>query len=272
MTYYVVYIFEMAGLTGNVNLVSSGVQYALFIIFTTVVFFFIDKAGRRPLLIFGALGMGICQFTVGGIMGKYGKIVPGGIIVDGTRNGNVIIQVEGAPAHTIIAFCYLLIIIYSLTLAPVAWVYAAEIWSLETRATGMALSAVANWLFNFALGLYLPPAFINITYKIFIVFGVLCFAAAIQAYFTYPETCGKTIEEIELLFSPGGPKAWQTKVGGSRLEAEIEAVRERKTRDDGSYGTAFGIEHDDIEKIGESRVEVEHAEGGGENVKSEESV
>ena len=35
-TYYVVYIFLMAGLTGNVNLLASGVQYALFIVFTTV--------------------------------------------------------------------------------------------------------------------------------------------------------------------------------------------------------------------------------------------
>jgi hypothetical protein len=63
----------------------------------------------------------------------------------------------------------------------------------------MGLTAVANWLFNFALGLFLLPAFVNITYKIFIIIGVLCFGAAVQAYFTYPETCGKAIEEIELL-------------------------------------------------------------------------
>ena len=222
MTYYVVYVFEMAGLTGNINLISSGVQYALFIIFTSVIFFYIDKAGRCHLLIFGAIGMGTCQFVVGGLMGRYGKLVPGGI--DG--NANVIIQVEGAPAHTIIAFCYILIIIYALTLAPVAWVYAAEVWSLETRATGMALAAVANWLFNFALGLFVPPALRNITYKIFIVFGVLCLGAAVQAYFTYPETCGKT--QIELMFSAGGPKPWNAKPGGSRLDAEIQAVIERK--------------------------------------------
>jgi hypothetical protein len=146
MTYYVVYVFEMAGLTGNINLISSGAQYALFIIFTSVMFFFIDKTDRRPLLIYGAIGMGICQFVIGGLMGKYGVIVPGGV---GTPpNANVIVQVEGAPAHTIIAFCYILIMIYALTLAPVAWVYAAEVWSLETRATGMSLAAVSNWCFN----------------------------------------------------------------------------------------------------------------------------
>jgi hypothetical protein len=48
----------------------------------------------------GAIGTGICQFVVGGLMGKYG--------VGNPPNVNVIIQVEGASAHTIIAFCYII--------------------------------------------------------------------------------------------------------------------------------------------------------------------
>jgi Sugar (and other) transporter len=223
MTYYVVYVFQMAGLTGNINLISSGVQYALFITFTSIFFFFIDKTGRRPLLICGAIGMGICQFVVGGILGTYGEYVPGGV----GGNLNVVIKVTGSPSNCIIAFSYLLIIMYALTLAPVAWVYAAEVWSLETRAMGMALAAVSNWLFNFALGMFVPPAFANITYKTFIIFGVLCFGAAVQAFFTYPETCGKTLEEIELMFSKDGPHPWNTKPGGSRLDAEIQAIIEK---------------------------------------------
>lgn len=81
----------------------------------------------------------------------------------------------------------------------------------------------------------MPPALRNITYKIFIIFGVLCFAAAVQAFFTYPETCGKTLEEIEILFSHEGPKPWHTKPGQSRLDAEIEAVGRRKDVGDTAY-------------------------------------
>jgi len=139
-------VFAMAGLTGNINLISSGIQYALFIIFSCVTYLFIDKTGRRPLLIYGAMGMGICHFVVGGMLGMYlllprltftnrlpgthGVPVPGGV----GGNANVVIRVSGSASTTVIAFSYLLVIVYALTLAPVAWVYAAEVWSLETCA------------------------------------------------------------------------------------------------------------------------------------------
>lgn len=260
---YVVYVFQMAGLTGNINLISSGVQYALFIVFTTIVFFFIDKTGRRPLLIYGAIGMGICQFVVGGVLGSYGVTVPAGSV---GGNDNIVIRVSGSPSNVVIAFSYLLIIIYALTLAPVAWVYASEVWSLETRATGMSLAATSNWLFNFALGLFLPSSFLNITYKTFIIFGVLCFAAAVQAFFTYPETCGKTLEEIEELFATGGPRPWQTKPGGSRLDAEIEAVMERKAlgEDLHAAGVPIGVGRADEEKAAVVQTHLETVDSEGE--------
>lgn len=85
-------------------------------------------------------------------------------------------------------------------------------------------------LFNFALGLFIPPAFRNILWKSFIIFGVLCLAAAVQFYFTYPETCQKTIEEVEWMFSPAGPHPWNTKKGGSRLDQEVAEVLEAREK------------------------------------------
>ena len=90
----------------------------------------------------------------------------------------------------------------------------------------MALASVANWLFNFAIGFFIPPAFENISWKLFIIFGVLCVGAAIQAYISYPETAGKTIEEIEMLFQPGAIPPWKTKPGNSLLDAKIQEVKE----------------------------------------------
>ena len=180
--------------------------------------------------------MGICMFVVGGVLGNYGVYVPEGV----GGNLNVVVSVTGNAAHTVIAFSYLLVIVYALTLAPIAWVYAAEVWSLETRATGMALASIANWLFNFAIGLFIPPAFHNISWKTFIIFGVLCFGAAIQAYLTYPETAGKSIEEIEFLFSRGGPRPWNTRPGESLLDRKIEAVRGLQREGKGGCGSEGG--------------------------------
>ena len=74
-----VYIFDMGGLTGNIGLISSGIQYAIFIVGTAATFFFIDATGRRPLLIYGAVGMGICMMVVGGVLGSYGTPLPEGL-------------------------------------------------------------------------------------------------------------------------------------------------------------------------------------------------
>ena len=51
----------------------------------------------------------------------------------------------------------------------------------------MGIAAIGNWLFNFAIGLFIPPAFVNIRWGLFLVFGILCLMAAVQFFFTYPE-------------------------------------------------------------------------------------
>lgn len=88
----------------------------------------------------------------------------------------------------------------------------------------------------------------------FIVFGFMCLLAATQFYFTYPETCGKTLEEIEILFSPAGPKPWKTKPGESRLDVLVEEARQKgyKIGDIGDgkrTSVASGIEKLAIEKV-----------------------
>jgi Sugar (and other) transporter len=166
------------------------------------------------------------------MLGRYGTYLPNGL----KGNLSVRVQVTGSPAYTVIAFSYILVLVYSLTLAPIAWVYAAEVWSLETRATGMALASVANWLFNFAIGLFIPPAFENISWKLFIIFGVLCIGASVQAFFTYPETAGKTLEEIEMLFQKGGPRPWHTKPGNSLLDQRLLEMEASGRKEGGIAG------------------------------------
>ena len=94
----------------------------------------------------------------------------------------------------------------------------------------------------------MPPAFGNISWKTFIIFGVLCFAAALQAFLFYPETARKSLEEIEIMFSPEGPRPWKTRPGDSLLDGRIDALREMRQQ-----GVAI-----------EKAAAAEHREFGGE--------
>jgi Sugar (and other) transporter len=63
--YYIVYVFYMAGLTGNANLVSSSIQYVIFVAMNVPAMIFIDSWGRRNMLLWGSAGMGAFNFIVG---------------------------------------------------------------------------------------------------------------------------------------------------------------------------------------------------------------
>ena len=94
----------------------------------------------------------------------------------------------------------------------------------------MALVSVANWAFNFALGLFVPPAFHTISWKTPIIFGVLCFAAAFQAFLCYPETAQMFLKEIEVLFPKVGPRPWNTRPGDSLFDVKIAQMQETQQK------------------------------------------
>lgn len=216
MMYYIIYVFEGAGLTGRRgNLIADSVQYVLNVVFTIPAIIYIDRWGRRPLLIIGSTLMGFFLCLVGGLQGRYGQW--------GTVNNSAVWVINDHPAVTkaIIACSYLFVCSFATTLGPVSWTYPAEIFPMKVRAKAVSIATATNWLFNFALAFAVPPGLSNIAWKTYFVFATFNFAAAIHFTFCFPETAGRTLEEIEDVFAQGHVfSAWaiSREVGKRNLE------------------------------------------------------
>lgn len=216
MMYYIVYVFQGAGLTGRRgNLIASSVQYVLNVAFTIPAIMYIDKWGRRPLLLIGTMLMGFWLYLVGGLQGGFGEW--------GQVDGHKVWLINGHQSVTrgVIVCSYLFVCSFAITMGPVSWTYPAEIFPMRVRAKAVALSTATNWMFNFALAWAVPPGLSNIAWKTYFIFGTFNFAAFIHVFFCFPETAGRTLEEIEDVFSQGHAfTAWKIKrdVGKKTLQ------------------------------------------------------
>ncbi|KAJ8082340.1 high affinity glucose transporter [Marasmius tenuissimus] len=224
MMYYITYVFRGIGLVGRrAGLIAASVQYVLNVAMTVPAIIYIDKWGRRPMLIAGLFFMGFFLFLVGGLQGGLGKWGE----VDGERSW--IIEGHDSATKGIIVLSYLFVSSFAITMGPVSWTYPAEIYSLRIRAKAVSLSTSANWIFNFALAWAVPPGFATIAYKTYFIFGTFNWAALIHVIFMFPETVGRSLEEVEEIFAQGHAfSAWKIgkDVGKKTLAEVVDKTRE----------------------------------------------
>lgn len=133
--------------------------------------------------------------------------------------------------------CYIFVGIYGLTWAPVGWIYASEVFPLRYRAKGVGVSASGNWIFNLALALFVPSAFTNIQWQTYMIFGTFCFVMTFWVFFLYPETAGKSLEEIDYIFD-GKVPAWKSASVGGTFEDRVLEVEQK-------YGRHAEVTHEE---------------------------
>jgi hypothetical protein len=75
--------------------------------------------------------------------------------------------------------------------------------SQNARHIGAATSTSAEWLTAFLVQEVTPIAVTKIGWRYYIVFTCVCLASIPIVYFFYPETSGKTLEEIDMIFASG---------------------------------------------------------------------
>ncbi|VVA09694.1 PREDICTED: polyol transporter [Prunus dulcis] len=180
-------IFKKAGVRSKDKLllatVGVGVTKTLFILVAT---FLLDKAGRRRLLLTST----------------------GGMIVALTGLGFCLTMVEHAKEQLTwalslsIVSVYVFVVFFSIGLGPITWVYSSEIFPLKLRAQGTSIGVAVNRLTNATISMSFLSIYKAITIGgAFFMFAGMAVLAWIFFYFCLPETKGRSLEEMEMVFS-----------------------------------------------------------------------
>ncbi|MCJ1262745.1 hypothetical protein MMC22_002615 [Lobaria immixta] len=158
---------------------------------TPISFWMIERVGRRPLLIWGALGMVVCQFIVA-IIG-----------VSPSKHDPSAVRAE-------IAFICIYISFFASTWGPGAWVVIGEIFPLPIRSRGVGLSTASNWLWNCIIAVITPYMVGkdqgNLGTNVFWIWGSLCAICFVYAYLLIPETKGLSLEQVDRMMEETTPR------------------------------------------------------------------
>ena len=154
------------------------------ILFTLVAIFTVEKWGRKPLLIWGSIGMAIGALGVAATFGHAGM--------------------EFVTAASIMIYAAS----FMFSWGPITWVLIAEIFPNTIRGGAVAIAVAFQWIFNFIVSSTFVPMF-NMhlsdgddfghwfTYGLY---GVICLLAALFVWKLVPETKGKTLEDMTAMW------------------------------------------------------------------------
>ncbi|CAG7986988.1 unnamed protein product [Penicillium salamii] len=178
--YYSVKIFAQVGLSSEMSQLLAAVMNTIFAIGSIFLPFTIEKFGRRNILLYSAAGLTICL--------------------------SIFIAMIGSPNPTLVKQWVAVgaIIVYNLVFGygwiGVCWLYGPEISPLQFRHIGGAASAFGEWLFCFITVFAGGIGLEKVGWKLWLWCLLSCAVAVPFVYFMCPETTGKTLEEIDLLF------------------------------------------------------------------------
>lgn len=148
--------------------------------------FGVETVGRRWSLFSSAVGMGILFFIIGALLKEYPP--------------NVSASSPAPASRAMAGLVYLIAMVYSIGVGPLCWVYVSEIFTNSTRHYGLALASATQWLFNFAQAQASPYMIDALDYKVFFLFGAVNIFGFAAFVFFLPETAGRSLEEMDVIF------------------------------------------------------------------------
>ncbi|CAD0094952.1 unnamed protein product, partial [Aureobasidium mustum] len=141
--------------------------------------FVVERVGRRKLMLASTFGMVVCQAAVAGLSSDLSNPTSG-------------------QAALFFYFAALYILPVGMFIIP--FMYASEISPLGIRYQVAGMAAASSWLFNFMVAEVTPIAIDQIHWEYYLVFASCSTVGCFAIYFLVPETQGRTLEEIDLIF------------------------------------------------------------------------
>ncbi|KAG1751451.1 D-xylose-proton symporter [Suillus paluster] len=183
--YYAPTIFGQLGLDPNTtSLFATGIFGIVNMVATLPAIILLDSVGRRPLLMSGAAGCFICLAIVGSLVTAYGKDW----------------SAHAVAARTAIVFVFLYDVNFAYSWAPIGWVLPSEIFPLHLRSTGISITTSTTWISNFFVGLFAPGMLARAGGVTYYIYAGTALIALLSAKFFFPETKGRTLEEMDAAF------------------------------------------------------------------------
>ena len=182
--YYAPRIFEMTGLGESSALLSTAGMGIVNFIFTLLAMRFIDKFGRRTLMLIGSIGLII---TLGLVSRAFYTESFGGMAVP--------------------VFLFIYIAFFAFSQGAVIWVFISEVFPNEVRAGGQALGSFTHWFMAALIAFSFP----SISEKLgggttFLIFAIMMVLQLLFVLRLMPETKGKSLEMIQSELSNGKRK------------------------------------------------------------------
>lgn len=185
--YYAPEIFNHVSRSGSAALLETVIVGAVNVVFTILAMALVDKAGRKPLLLGGSLGMAICLVAMGFAV------------------------MYGSASAWLLIFVLGYIACFALSVGPVTWIVLSEIFPSHFRATAMAISTAVLWLANFIVSQTFPMLDQNATLVLYFGHGFPFFLysafCVLEMWFVWrclPETKNRSLEEISSWWNSEG--------------------------------------------------------------------
>jgi SP family xylose:H+ symportor-like MFS transporter len=174
--YYAPRIFESMGAEKDASMLQTVVMGLINVSFTVVAFLTVDKWGRKPLLMVGSVGMAIGMFAIGLLS---------------------FLEIIGIST---LVFIIIYTASFMMSWGPICWVLISELFPNKIRGRAIAVAVAAQWAANYFISSTYPAMLEfsgGLTYWFYGLMSILSF---IFVWKMVPETKGKTLEELELLW------------------------------------------------------------------------